>query len=126
MKLHVVEAAGNGNWGKFAVGRPGPGEWAWRSTVGDAGAPLLTQVGWGREHVWVWDLQTGEGAIFRPGGYAKADLEKHRVWVCPLFAPFLEWLYTQDLSDLDQLPRLVDLAGAEFAFTGYRRRGPDT
>lgn len=125
MKLHVVEAAGNGNWGKFAVGRPGAEEWAWRSAVGDSGSPLLTQVGWGPEHVWVWDLQTGEGAIFRPGGYSKADLDKHRIWVCPLFEPFLAWLYRQELTDLDQLPRLVELPDAEFALSGYRRPGPD-
>lgn len=75
--------------------------------------------------MWVLDLQTGEGAFFRPGGYAAADLEKHRVWVCPLFEPFLEWLYRQDLTDLGQLPRLVELPDAEFAMRGYRRAGPD-
>jgi hypothetical protein len=45
--------------------------------------------------------------------------------VCPLFEPFLEWLYEQDLTDLSTLPRRVELPDAEFSFTGYRRPGPD-
>ena len=68
-------------------------------------------------------LQTGEGAMFRPGGSPAADLDKHAVWVCPLFQPFLAWLYEQDLTDLDALPAHVELPDAEFAFAGYRRPG---
>ena len=71
------------------------------------------------------DLQTGEGAIFRPGGNAHADLQKHRIWCCPLFEPFLEWLYKHNLENIDELPKHVDLA-AEFELFGYRRPGPDT
>src|SRR6266702_1985984 len=56
-------------------------------------------------------LRTGEGAFFRVHrqGVASADLDKHQIWVCPMFEPFLNWLYKQDVSDLDQLPSLVDL-----------------
>jgi hypothetical protein len=78
--------------------------------------PLLSVCGWGtgRGYLIVMDLQTGEGAIFRPGGYAHADLEKHQVWVCPMFEPFLEWLYKQNRHALDALPRMVELPDAEF------------
>ena len=37
----------------------------------------------------VTDLQTGEGAIFRPGGLASYDLDKHQLWICVLFKDFL-------------------------------------
>jgi hypothetical protein len=127
MKTKFIEATNGSmaNWGKFMVARFGPEEWARRSAIVEASWPLLRTVGWTGEHVLVVDLQTGEGAIFRPGGSAHADLEKHRVWVCPLFEPFLTWLYAQDLSDLDALPAHVDLPEAEFAMQGYRRAGPE-
>jgi len=77
------------------------------------------------KHVLVLDLQTGEGAILKPGGDPRADLKKHRVWVCPMFEPFLEWLYARALAiGLDDLPLHVDLPEAPFAFAGYRRPGP--
>jgi hypothetical protein len=123
MKLHPFEATNGDNWGKFAVGRPDNEEWSWRSQVGDSNWSLLRQVGWDQDTIWVWDLQTGEGAMFRPGGFAAADLEKHRIWVCPMFEPFLTWLYTQDLSDLGALPQRVELPDAPFSFYGHRRTG---
>ena len=109
------------NWGKFMVCRPDT-EWQYTSQV-DPGALLLRTRGWTREHVWVMDLQTGEGAYFKPGGLARADLNKHRIWVCPLFEPFLRWLYRQDLTELSALPDVVQLPDAEFAMYGYRRPG---
>jgi hypothetical protein len=123
VKLYPFEATNGGNWGKFAVGRPSSDEWRWPSQIGDSRMPMLRQLGWGPEHLWVWDLQTGEGAFFRPGGLAKADLDKHQIWVCPLFEPFLVWLYKQDLSDLSALPALVELPDVPFEFYGYRRGG---
>jgi hypothetical protein len=119
-------AGGFVNWGKFAVMRFTAEEWARPSGVGTAEAPLLAQVGWGGEHVLVLDLQTGEGAVMRPGGYARADLEKHRVWVCPMFEPFLEWLWAEARAGRDplDLPAVVELPEAEFAMSGYRREGP--
>jgi hypothetical protein len=39
------------------------------------------------------DLQVGEGAIFRLGGLARADLSMDRAWMSPLFHDFLGWLY---------------------------------
>lgn len=130
MQTKLIEATQSAdagpNWGKFCVARF-DSEWAQSSHIGGPlgdQRPLLAQCGWGRDMLWVLDCQTGEGAYFKPGGYACADLEKHRIWVCPLFEPFLEWLYGQDLSDLAALPELVELPGAPAALSGYRRPGP--
>jgi hypothetical protein len=71
----------------------------------------------------VTDLQTGEGAIFRPGGLASYDLDKNQLWVCVLFEDFLTWLYKQDLTVLQALPRRVEL-GTESAPWSHRRPGP--
>ena len=122
MKTYLFEVQSRqGNWGKFLVGEM-DNEWRRHSVVGDAVRPLLTQCGWGPDHLWVMDLQTLEGAAFRHGGYAKADLDKHRIWVCPLFEPFLTWLYTQDTAQLGELPQPVIL-DAPLSLAGYRRSG---
>lgn len=124
MLRKFIEATnGPQNWGKFMVGRFDADDWAAASAV-DPPRSLLAGRGWAREHILVLDLQTGEGAIFRPGGLASHDLNKHAIWVCPLFEPFLTWLYKQDLTDLDALPAHIDLPDAEFQFSGYRRPGP--
>jgi hypothetical protein len=122
--MHVdADGAGTGNHGKFLVGKFDDGEWARVSAVDDR--PLLRGRGWASYHIFVMDLQTGEGAMFRPAGYAKADLNKHKIWVCPLFEHFLEWLYKQDLADLAALPKLVTFKVGEIPFDlyGYRRPG---
>lgn len=125
MLSRIIEVTNGPNWGKFMVARFDADEWRRRCALGDAfeGA-LLRELGWSQDHVWVLDLQTGEGALFRPGGLARADLNKHRIWVCPMFEPFLVWLYQQNLLDLSALPALVELPEAEFALHGYRRPGP--
>lgn len=126
MKTKMIEVTnGPRNWGKMLVGRFEFHEWQVRSAVSDAPSLLVTR-GWTDDHILVLDLETGEGALFRPGGSAAAaknDLDKHRIWVCPLFEPFLAWLYTQDTTDLDALPDHVDLPEAEFQMAGYRRPG---
>lgn len=122
MKTKFIEAKNNFNWGKFAICRFDPEEWARPSSV-DAARTVLRSQGWDPRHVWVLDLATGEGAFFMPGGHAGSDLNKHAVWVCPLFEPFLAWLYEQDLSDLDALPAVVDIA-APASMHGHRRPGP--
>jgi hypothetical protein len=127
MKTKVIEVTNGFNWGKFAVSRFQE-EWGLRSALeGTPDSSLPRQLGWTRDHIWVLDLQTGEGALFRAGGYAAADLDKHRIWVCPMYEPFLTWLYRQDLSDLDALPSLVTFTRdeAQPAFHGYRRTGPE-
>jgi hypothetical protein len=133
LRTRIIEAVQSkdrpGNWGKFLVGVPDI-EWAHGSRVDpDVRVPLLSAIGWTDRHVWVLDLQTGEGAFFRLGGFAHADLEKHRIWVCPLFEPFLEWLYGRQRDNgelgIEDLPDVVELPGAPFAFAGYRRPGPE-
>jgi len=96
-------------------------ERAYRSAVDVQ--PLITSRGWSLRHVLVMDLQTGEAAMFLPGGCAPADLRKHRIWVCPLFEPFLAWLYAQDLAELDKLPPVVNLDAAPLSLFGWRRPG---
>ncbi len=131
MKTKIIEATSNRfNWGKFCLARFDDEEWSIRSPVADENAEgytpsgVIAGRGWSRAHLWVLDLQTGEGAFFHPGGAAQYDLNKHKIWVCPLFEPFLGWLYQQDLTDLDALPAVVDLPHAKNAMHGYRRPGP--
>jgi hypothetical protein len=130
MKTRIVEATNGFNWGKFCVAYF-DAEWTDRSKIPEEeGLLVLRSQGWTAQHVWVLDLATGEGAFFKPGGYAKGDLEKHRIWVCPLFEPFLEWLYTVPrpkfgMIDLAALPPIVHLPNAPAAMQGYRRPGPD-
>lgn len=121
MKTVIIEATnaahGGINWGKFLIGRFDT-EWGYRSVIDKR--PLVAGRGWSPTDLLVLDLQTGEGTIFSPKGYAKADLDKHQIWVCPMFEPFLTWLYAQDLTNLDALPVVVHLdAPSELA--GYRR-----
>lgn len=131
MKTKFIEAEHDDiqfNWGKFMVAEFDEDEWE-RSPAasGTRGGSLLSQVGWTPRHLLVLDLQTGEGAVFMPGGLPSADLDKHRVWVCPMFEPFLNWLYKQDLSDLDALPSVIRFKAADAppAMSGYRRKGQD-
>ena len=127
---HGPNAAGN--WGKFAVCRFTIVELAediqYPGCEGDRRGLVMSN-GWTPQHIWVLDLATGEGAYFMLGGLAAADLNKHRIWVCPLFEPFLTWLYawyTAKGGDWwEDLPRTVDLPDAPFAIYGYRRPGPD-
>lgn len=119
MKTVFVEATSRkANWGKFMVGVFDQAELARKSSVD--GSSMVWGRGWGPGHVLVVDLQTGEGAIFKMGGFAKADLEKHNIWVCVIFERFLEWLYEQ--PDPMNLPPLVEIE-VPIAFAGYRRNG---
>lgn len=121
MQTKFMEVTNNKkNWGKFLLFRF-DNEYQYKSAF--TGRSLLHEVGWSQENIFVLDLQTGEGARFMPGGLASADLDKHQIWCCPMYGPFLEWLYRQDLSDLNILPDSLDLPDAEFAMRGYRRGG---
>lgn len=122
METKIIEVTnGPQNWGKFLLGRF-DNEWQYNSVIGTG--KLLRSRGHHEREILVVDLETCEGAIFSPGGMAKADLDKHRIWVCPMFEPFLVWLYKQDLMrPLTQLPSHVDLPDAPFSLRGYRREG---
>jgi hypothetical protein len=124
---------GGFNHGKFAVGLFEPEEAERRSALErelGVDVRLLGRCGWAEGHVLVIDLQTGEGAMFLPGGSPRADLDKHRVWVCPMFEPFLGWLYDHiareegpDSEWFDALPDLVEIPDAPASMQGYRREG---
>ena len=127
MQTHFLEAVDGSkfNWGKFILCRWDKREWEYRSTVTPERS-LLRVHQWTPDNLLVVDLATGEGAVFRPGGLVSADLDKHKIWVCPMFQPMLEWLYKQDLTDLDKLPGLIDLGDVPTAMHGYRRHGTKT
>lgn len=132
-----------GNHGKFMLALFDEEEWARRSQVEPPvddwrsdliGRTQLAQRGWSQDHMLVFDLQTGEGALFRVGGHPRADLDKHAIWVCPLFEPFLTWLYDRWTDDVrtvgaDRLSsfmkRLPDVVTFDqpVEFAGYRRPG---
>ena len=130
MDVRFLEVTnGPRNWGKFMLARWTVDEWMKRSEV-DPSELLLMGRGWSPQHFLMLDLQTGEGAVFSPGGYAKSDLNKHKVWVCPLFEPTLQWLhdrFREHHGDGDgwwqDIPTHVDLPDAEFQWAGYRREG---
>lgn len=110
------------NYGKFMVARHTTDEWRRPAIIGGS-TSLLRLIGTNSKAVLVFDLQTGEGASFVPGNAAKYDLDKHKIWVCPMYEPFLEWLYKQDLTDITALPSIVNLGEVPTAFRGYRREG---
>lgn len=133
MKLHFFEASNGGNWGKFAVGVFEAHEWAVQARID--GAALIAGRGWDGYHVLFLDLQTGEGTMLRPGGSVDADLKKHAVWLCPMAAPFLRWLYPKLagkpgsvlVAQLEQLVwsnPVVTLSEEEAPFSFRGSRGP--
>lgn len=127
MKRRFFEATNEFNWGKFVV-VCFDSEWSVKSAIDGNG--LLRSRGWGPQHLLVGDVQTGEAAMFavRSTGVPHVDLEKHQIWVCPMFEPFLEWLYVQDIDALFSGPEdqsvLVELPDAVPSWAGYRRPGP--
>lgn len=121
----IIEGLTPGNYGKFLVARFTEEEWAYRSRHPQCDAPLLRSIGYGPHTMMVFDLQTGEGALFGTNPYAYTDLlDKHRIWVCVVFQAFLMWLGRQDLSDITKLPDVVNLVAEEHMW-GYRRPGPE-
>lgn len=121
MDVHFVEATnGPQNWGKFAVCRFTDDEWKVLSQVD--GRPLLAGRGWSREHTLIVDLQTGEGAFF-PEWVHKSDLDKHAIWVCPMFEHALLKILAGDHDPMKTEP-LIDFPDAPFEYAGYRRGGP--
>jgi hypothetical protein len=129
MLTHFIEASDGTafNHGKFMLAAFDAEEWS-RTSVIARGYRLLGYCGWDPKNILVLDVATGEGAIFRPDprASASADLnQKHKIWVCPMFEPFLQWLYQQDCTQLTSLPHVVDLGAVPTALSGYRRQGAE-
>lgn len=136
MRTHIIEATNkNQNWGKFLLGVLDD-EWdRFPETPGcNTGVPLLASLPRTRGQKWdrardvlIMDLQTREAAVFALEGDPRVELERHQVWVCPLFEPFLGWLYSQPVDrvlSLD-LPAWIDIPDAKFAWAGHRRSGAE-
>lgn len=131
MITQIVEATNKDqNWGKFLVGKFDQKEWSTASAITREYAPasttpILYARGWADHHRFVMDIETGEGLMVAPGGSAYHDLQKHSIWCCPMFEPFLAWWYTKwPEIDVGTFPEIVQLDDAEFAMYGYRRPGP--
>ena len=138
MRTKLVEVTDQAcfNFGKFMVAEFDQVEWGRRSIIEAENGfdiSLLGRCGWDRNgHIMVFDIQTGEGALFKPGGSPKHDLEKHRVWVCLLFEPFLKWLYKwveeqrkamDGIIYIDTIPDKLVLPNRNPGLSGYRRAG---
>ena len=132
--IEATNVSGGGfNWGKFLLLQFDKDEWQYKSQLKlddpESQAiqdrfPLLHHIGFSPSTVFVLDLQTREGAGFVPRGIAEIDLANKRIWCCPMYQPFLQWLYTQNCKDITQLPAVVQL-DAEGALWGYRREGEE-
>ncbi len=129
MRTHIIEATqadSEVNWGKFMLGQF-TGEWMRQSELPlpedmKLDIPLLIQRGWGPHHFLILDLETGEGALFVKTPDLRIQLDtKHKIWVCPLMGPFLDWLSEQTWTTVDQLPTFVALPTTEGGLAGYRR-----
>lgn len=133
MIVKFIEASNDFNHGKFLLLRYDADERLTRSALpGYEGDSLLAGRKFDWEMTFVIDLQTGEGAAFTldSGIDASHTLnEKHRIWVCPLYEPFLIWLSEQGLGygagDILELPSYLDLPDALSSMTGRRRAGAE-
>lgn len=126
MKTRIIEATqgidAGANWGKFLLGEFDDDDWGHVSGVSGNPRGVLNERGWTAEHFLLVDLETGEGGIFRRGGYARADLHKHQIWACPMFGPALDVI--EQAADFDELPDVLELPDAAAALFGFRRAGP--
>lgn len=119
MITKIIEGSDGGAYGKWLVGQLDEHERARTTSLpGYEGSHSIWTFGGARKlgahpgAVLVLDLQTGQGGVFIPGPSSSpdADLDKAKIWVCPLFRDFFRWLYTQDMADVTQLPDFIDLS----------------
>jgi len=119
MQTTIIEATiGQALWSSFLVGQF-DWETAYRSKVD--GSQILGMNN--PRDILVLDIYTREGAVFGPTGYARSDIDKHRIWTSPLFESFLVWLREQLAAGtaLADLPRKVELTSST---ESYRHDGP--
>lgn len=123
MKTKIIEATNGVAYGKFLIGLY-DNEWLIRPAINETiddpdlhtGMPVLRQEGWGPQSFLFQDLSNpGNGSIFRhnAAGHARDDVEQKNITVCWLFVEVLQWLYGQNIDDLDALPSLVQLTPAQ-------------
>lgn len=135
MLSKMVEVSDQVNWAKLMVSQFDNDELAYKSRVDTEAKSLLEAVAARRKEYWgeaqqkrlVVDLQTDEGAWFlpHPERDPKVDLDRHQIWVCPLFYPFLQWLYRTNPVHVSGIPDVVELDPDDvIKFQGYRRPGP--
>lgn len=89
-------------------------EWAREAKVFDPsmGQPkLLPSLGWGEDHFLVVDLSVGHGAIFHHKVDMDEQLRETEIYFCPMFAYFLRWAATQDLTGIETWPEHLELDG---------------
>lgn len=139
MELKFVEAGqapeGGGNWGKFAVARWSTLEMREPTRFPGCEGQFITGLtGSPFDHIWLLDIQAGEGALFSINNPIPVDvphqLNEKQIYICPMFEPFMTWLWEHirshqgtNLDWFDELPRVVVLPEAPFDLYGYRRRG---
>ena len=120
MITHFIEASDGVAHGKFMLGRLGGHELGLRSALPGFEEQRLLRVGGLRRlndrSTLVVDLQTGNGAaFFISRGLWSADLQRTGpIHVCPMFRPFLKWLYEQKvphppITAICDLPRYVEI-----------------
>lgn len=137
MIAHYIETYNSFNWGKFVLLRHSPEDLHRRSALpGQENASLLYGRKWDAEGTFITDLQTGEGCVFYLDGGADEQSRllnnKHQVWVCPMFEPFVRWLadthpeLARGGGDITSLPSVVELPLAPTSMAGYRREGAET
>ena len=90
MDTKFIEVSNNEkNWGKFLLLRMTEAEWQQPSAITQRS--LLREVGWNPTNIIVFDLQTGEGARFVPGGMErmirmlKSKKLKPGFWIAPFW-----------------------------------------
>ena len=132
MDTRFIEASNGVNYGKFMVARFDMEETLRKTAMPEAVGTesFFSYAGLRRmtpERTLVMDLQTGEGAEFSLRGgrqeAAWALRERHpKLWVCPLFPPFLGWLFDfvqtqpdprRHELDLESIPNFIDLTGKD-------------
>lgn len=134
----IIEATNTNkfNFGKFNVSVYDAEERS-RASIINEGFNLLRSIGKHPDDVMVADLQTSEALTFpayfrnyrggdpeRLAGEVHYYMGKHKIWVCPLYEPFVCWLFEQDLEDIRKLPPMVDTLPEEVSsLFGYRRQG---
>lgn len=132
MIAHYVETYNDFNHGKFVLLRHGPEDLRRRSALpGYETTHILVGRKWDADGTFIADLQTGEGCVFYlECGSAAVQYtlnQKHKIWVCPMYEPFVCWLadthpeLARGGGDITALPSVVELPDAPTAVAGYRR-----